>query len=322
MRQRFVSRRFVLAGTAAAAGAAPNIAAGQAPVHLTVGTTPMDAGLGPVVGIRAGIYRRYGLDAELMMMSSGAAMAAAVAGGALHIGGSSLMGLISAHAKGIPFHIVAPSSIYLSEKPGELVLVRSDAPIRAVADLNGKTIASPALGDLLSTATLLWIDQNGGDSKSVRLVEVPSSAMAAALESGRIDAAAMAEPRISDALRSGNVRIFGKMYDAIGKRFLVSALFARTDFIDANRDTIVRLARAQREANAFANAHPDQTAPWLAEVAKVELQTIQHSKRELFAETLVLGNIQRVIEAAARYKVIERVFEARELISPVVLNLR
>jgi hypothetical protein len=67
---------------------------------------------------------------------------------------------------------------------------------------------------------------------------------------------------------------------------------------------VARFAKAQCEANAFANAHPDQTAPWLADFAKIDLDAIQHGRREIFDETLVVDNLQRVIDAAARYKVI------------------
>jgi NitT/TauT family transport system substrate-binding protein len=315
------SRRVFLA-SAAAAATAPISARAQALVHLTIGTTPIDAGIAPVVGVRTGIYKKYGLDVELVTMNSGAAMSAAVAGGSLQVGSSSLMGLITAHARGVPFQIVAPANLYTTDRPGEALIVRSDSSIRTAADLSGKTFASTALGDLLSIGTLLWIDQNGGDSKAVREIELPTASIPAALEAGRIDAAAIAEPRLSNLVRAGSARILAKMYDAIAKHFLIAAFFIRSDYGDANRDTIVRLARATREINAFANAHPDQTAPWLAELAKVDVATIVSGKREIFAETLALGEIQPVIEAAARYKTIERAFDARGLVSPAIINLR
>jgi NitT/TauT family transport system substrate-binding protein len=315
------SRRVFLA-SAAAAATAPISARAQALVHLTIGTTPIDAGIAPVVGVRTGIYKKYGLDVELVTMNSGAAMSAAVAGGSLQVGSSSLMGLITAHARGVPFQIVAPANLYTTDRPGEALIVRSDSSVRTAADLSGKTFASTALGDLLSIGTLLWIDQNGGDSKAVREIELPTASIPAALEAGRIDAAAIAEPRLSNLVRAGSARILAKMYDAIAKHFLIAAFFIRSDYGDANRDTIVRLARATREINAFANAHPDQTAPWLAELAKVDVATIVSGKREIFAETLALGEIQPVIEAAARYKTIERAFDARELVSPAIINLR
>jgi ABC-type nitrate/sulfonate/bicarbonate transport system substrate-binding protein len=177
-------RRSFLAGPADVCFAAPSVVRVQQLVHLTVGDPPSDPGITPVVGISTGIYRRYGIDLTIQVMATGAATSAAVAGGALQVGGSSLMGLIDAHVGGIPFQIVAPASVYVSDRAAEALVVRKDAPIRSAADLTGKTVASPALGDLLSTATMAWIDANGGNAKLVHQVELPPSATAAALESG------------------------------------------------------------------------------------------------------------------------------------------
>jgi NitT/TauT family transport system substrate-binding protein len=308
--------------TAAGAAGVPVRLLAQPLTHLVVGTAPTDSGLPPVIAQRIGSYRRNGLDVDVQFMPSGAAITAAVVGGTLQIGATSLMGLVAARAKRIPFQIVAPTTVYLSDRPGELLLVRKDSPIRTAADLNGKTIASPAIGDLLSTSTLAWIDQNGGDAKTVRQIELPSSATPAALEAGRIDAAAMNEPRLSEAMQAGNVRAIGKPYDAIAPRFLIACFVTMTDYVAGHADTIQRFARAHREANAFANAHPEQTAVWLGEVARLDPEAIRRGKREIFAETLLVADVQRVIDAAARFKVIDRAFDARELISPAVLNLR
>ena len=274
----------------------------------------------PIYAQRAGFYRKYGLTVDFQMINSGAAVSAAIIGGALQIGGSSLMGLVQAHTKGIKFQMVTPAAIYISGKPSDVMMVRTDSPYRTAADLNGKTFASPALHDLLSTTSMAWIDQNGGDSKSMHQVELPPSAMPAALDAGRVDVAAMSEPRVAVALRAGNLRILGKPYDVIAPTFLISAFFGLPDVIEANRDAIERLARAHHDANDFANAHPDQTLPWLVETAKID--TSFSGGRATFTDTLRARDIQPVIEAAVRFKVIDRSFDANELISPVVANLR
>ena len=289
-------------------------------MRLVVSTAPVDGGIGALVALRGGFFKDHGLDVELRSVSSGAAQAAAVVGGSVQVAASNLLGLITAHVKGVPFQIVAPGGMYFSEKPAEMLVVRDDPTIRVAADLNGKTLASSALGDLDSVAALAWIDQHGGDSKTVRRVEIPPTATQAALESGRIDAAGLQEPRLSVALKGGRIRVLGHMYDAIAKRFLVSAEFATVEFVAANRDAVTRYYRAQLEANAYANAHQDITARWLAEFASADLDTILHTPRKSLAESLDLAMIQPVIASAVRYKVIERGFEPRELVSPAILN--
>jgi NitT/TauT family transport system substrate-binding protein len=315
-------RRVEFLAAAGAVVALPRPAGAQAPIRLAVATAAIDSGLPPVVAQRGGFFEREGLDVDVQSLASGAAIAAAVAGGSLQIGASSLIGLITAHTKGVPFQIVSPGSIYLSDKPTTALLVKTDAPYKSGADLNGKTIASPAIGDMQSISTFAWIDKNGGNSGSVKHVELAPAAVMAALEAGRIEAATLTEPRLSAAVRGGSVRVLAKVYDAIAPRFLVSCEVAMADYIAANRNVVERYARAERQARIFANAHQDQTAQWLSQFAKIDVDAIGRSRREIFEEDLALNDIQVVIDAAARYKVIERPFNARDMVSPVVLNLR
>ncbi|HEV8022390.1 MAG TPA: ABC transporter substrate-binding protein, partial [Candidatus Lustribacter sp.] len=203
-----------------------------------------------------------------------------------------------------------------------LLVVRKDSPIRGGADLNGKIVAAPALGDFFSITMRAWVDQNGGDSSTLREIELPTAGTPAALAAGRIDAAVLNEPVLSQTLNDGLTRVLGKPYDAIATRFPIACNFALTDFISANRDAIQRFYRAMLQGNVFGNAHPDQTAPWLADVSKVDLAKINRGHREVLAESIDVALVQRVIDAAARYRAIDRSFDAHDLISPVVLNLK
>jgi ABC-type nitrate/sulfonate/bicarbonate transport system substrate-binding protein len=132
----------------------------------------------------------------------------------------------------------------------------------------------------------------------------------------------MSEPRVSQLIKSGDARAIGKPYDVIGEKFLISGFFAQPDVISANRDAIERLARAHHDANVFANAHPDQTAPWLAEIAHLDVASVLQYNRAYLSEVLLAADIQPMIDAAARFNIIERSFDAKEIISPVVSNLR
>ena len=317
-----MSRRSILAGAGTACAAVPLRLAAQSLIHLSVGTLPNDAGLGPVIAQRGGFYQRNGLDVDVVFMNSSATMSAAMVGGSLQIGGAPIMSLILSHIKGLPFQIVGPGNMYVSTKPSELLVVRKDSPIRSAADLNGKVVAAPALGDFFSITMRAWVDQNGGDSSTLREIELPTAGTPAALAAGRIDAAVLPEPVLSQTLNSGLTRVLGKPYDAIASRFPIAANFALPDFINANHDAIQRFYRAEVQANAFGNAHPEQTAPWLADVTKVDAATINRGHREVLAEGIDVALVQRVIDAAARYKAIDRGFDARDLISPAVLNLK
>jgi NitT/TauT family transport system substrate-binding protein len=278
----------------------------------------VDDGAPLLYAMHSGAFKAAGIDVNLTLMKSGAAIASAVAGGAIDIGLSSIVPLIGAHTHGIPFVFVAPAAIYTSTAPYAALLVKKDSPLKTPRDLNGKTLASPALKDLIATSNLAWIDQNGGNSTTVKIVELPGSAVLAALDNGRIDGGTLLEPRLSQALESGTVRVLGTPFDAYGKRFVISSWFSTTDYVRANTDVIRRFARVIREANAYSNTHHAATAPLLAALAKVDVGTITRSTRVEYGDALNVKELQSVVDVTAKYKVIDRPFDADELISPAV----
>lgn len=270
--------------------------------------------------LHAGLFQRAGLDVDMQRVPSGAAAAAAVVGGAVQLGYAGIVPVLAGHLRGVPLQLIAPGSIYTTEHPTQLMLVLADSPIRTGRDLNGKTIGSPSLNDLMSTANLAWIDANGGDSRTVKEIEIPQAAAIAAMEANRIDAVTLIEPRLSQALATGRFRVLGKSFDGIAKRFLGGAWFADADYVAKNPDPFQRFARVMRVASAYANAHPSETAPLVAAEMQVDLQTISRSRRLVFDETFILADLQAIIDSMAKYHVIEKAFPAEDLISTVVRN--
>ncbi len=287
---------------------------------LHVATIDNDTESAILIGMKEGLFRKAGLDIDLTAMNSGAAAAAAVAGNAAQIGQSSLVTLINAHARGIPFTLVAPGGLITSNVQYAAALVRKDSPIKTGSDLNGKIFAVPALQDLNTIAAMLWIDQNGGDSRTVKFVELPAAASVTAIEEGRVDAAQVGTPVLTAALEDGKTRVLAQIFDAFGSRFDNAAWFVTTDYAKANPDVVQRFAGVMRQASVLANTHRAETLTLIADFRHLEPQTLAHMARIEFAEYLDPRDIQPLIDAAAKYKAIPAPFPAQEMISPLALK--
>ena len=86
-------------------------------------------------------------------------------------------------------------------------------------DLNGKTIGTSALRDLQHVAVLKWMDQNGGDSKTVRAVELGLFQAPPALVAGRVDAYPLVEPILTN--EKDNFRIIAAPFDVMDQGYLL-----------------------------------------------------------------------------------------------------
>ena len=304
-KRRFVSLFFV---TALLAG---GVARAQTQATIRVATVSFDAGAEPYYAAAMGFFQRAGLNVEITSISSGAAIGAAVAGGAADIGFSNIVSLATAHDTGVPVVVIAPASLYLSRVPQTALIVAKNSPVTSAKDLNGKIVAVNGIRSVPEIGADAWMDQNGGSAASIRYVEMTNGAIGEAVASGRIDAGVVSEPDLTAAL-SGNTRALGYIYDAIGKQFVVSAWFTTSSWARAHPDLIRRYVAAIEETARWANAHQAESAKILMAQSKVQITAA--TKRVIYGEKLDVKEIQASIDAAARYKVVKTVFPAEDLI--------
>jgi NitT/TauT family transport system substrate-binding protein len=311
-------------GTFLAAGAAltgaPAVAGAQALQNIRVAAAPDEDVLGALWGAQSGIFRKYGLAVDVQRANSGSAVAAAVAGGSIDVGKSSPMSLLTAHARGLPFVFEAPASIYSSDAPYAALICAKDAPLRTGRDLNGKTIAVSSLGDLYTVVNSAWIDQNGGDAKTVKWLELPSAAVAEAIAGGRVDAATMSNPILVDALATGKTRILAYSFDAIGHRFVAALYFTTADYATKNADVMSRFRKGLYEAHAYVNAHRAETVDTVVKFTGYPAETVRKMQRVTMGLSLDPKLIEPMLDAGVRYKVIPHTFDVKEMCDPAALT--
>lgn len=318
-RRRVTSRAQVLALSLGAVLLPPPVLAQNALVQIKAGSALDDEATPYLYAMQSGLFRRNGIDALVQPVTSGSVSAAGVIGGAYDVGQSSVTSLCAAHARGLPLVLVAPAGLFDAALGQFALVVRSDSPIRTGADLSGKTVSVSSLNDYFSLAVRAWTDAQGGDSSTVKLIEVPMPLSAAAVVSGRIDGAALVQPFLDAAVAGKQVRSIGNPGAALGQRYLQSAWFMTKDYTEKNPDVVLRFIRVMREAQTYANAHPAETAPLLAQFTKVEANAVP-AVRTRQGVTFDLGMIQPLIDAAARYKMIPARFDARDFIYPAALR--
>lgn len=302
----------------AALGLASRVFAQTAPALPTVrvATQAFDDMIAMLYAQRLGWFQRAGLDVQVeRQTTSGAAIGAAILGGTFDIGKMGLSDVIEAHEKGIPFVIVAPAGIYTSALPTTGLLVLKDGPIVSGKDLNGKIVAQTSLGDIGSVTLDAWMDQNGGDWHSIHYVEMPMSAIPAAIEAGRVDAGGSLEPVLAQALASGKYRLI-PTYSAVAPTFAYAVWVTTRDWADKHRAIVKTLASVLAQAAAYTNAHHADTAAMLSDFSSIPLERIQSMPRILIGTTLRASLIQPVIEAAVRNHTIEHTFPAADILDP------
>jgi NitT/TauT family transport system substrate-binding protein len=285
------------------------------PITIQVASNAADDVTPILYAQKMGLFAKAGLDVQLQRMNSGAAVTAAVIGGAVDIGKSSIIPLINAHVHGVPVEIVAPGEMWDPAAPISGMLVKKDGPIQTARDLEGKTVAVVALGDLTDTGVRAWLDQSGVNPKSVHYLEMPSSAVLAALNNGRIDGANVSNPIFTQIVASGQVRVISRPADAIAHHYLITAFFGTDAYLAKNAAAVAKFVQVLRTAAAYTNTHHAETIAMTAGFWGIDPAALASMNRATVGLTLDPRDIQPVVDASAKYGVIESSFDARQLIA-------
>jgi NitT/TauT family transport system substrate-binding protein len=305
-------KRALFLGSMLAATALP--AGAQTPplVPLKVGTSPSEVSGEIFYGVEQGFFKKSGLDVQIVMLPNGGAVAAALASGAIDIGLADVMSMVNAHVHGLPFTYLSPGLQNSVNAPTFAVIVAANSPFREAKDIKG-TMAVSGLNNIAQIATQAWIDNNGGDAKAVKFIEMPFATMPAALAAGTIQASSANEPWLTSAIDRGD-RVIYEGVKPIAPVFLLGGWATTNDWIHKNPATANRFIGALREIAVWSNAHHDDSAPILAKYSKIPIETISHMRRGDFAVRFDPALIQPVIDAAAKYGAIPTAFRASEII--------
>jgi NitT/TauT family transport system substrate-binding protein len=306
-----------LAGAASAAALARPAAAADT---VRIGVLGIDMSMQPYYAQLLGTFEKSGLTAELMPFNSGSAAAAALTGGSIDVSFTDTITLVSAHAHGVPLSYIAPGSIHTPDSGTDVVIVAKGGPIQTAADFNGKTVAVNGIKNILQIPLQGWIDNNGGDSKTVKFVEIPFPAMAPAVANGTIDAAATVEPFITISLATANFREVPQSVKAIAPSYALGGWAVRNDWAAANPTIVRKLVAMYADTAKWGNTNHAQSAQVMVTEAKTPADLANKMRRCTYSERLTVGLFQPVIDAAAKYGVIATSFPARDIFNPIAFK--
>jgi NitT/TauT family transport system substrate-binding protein len=306
--------RFAASALAAVAAATPLArAVAQTPPTIRIGINASDTYAEPFYANANGFFKDAGLNAELVMLANTGATASALAGGALDVGISSLTSIAQGHERGLPFSAFAPAGMFSERAPTTLLMVAKDSPLHTARDLQGKTIATLDVRGVTEVAMNTWAAANGADASTYKYVEMPFGTMAAAVATGRVDAAMIAEPALTPSFAT--IRELGAPYAAIAKEWYIALYFARTDWLAQNTDTARRFANVIQRTAVWANTHHAQSAPLLSDMTKIPVGVTSAMRRVSYAERLDVALMQPMLDAAAKTGLLKDRVAARDLIA-------
>jgi NitT/TauT family transport system substrate-binding protein len=218
---------------------------------LKIGYTAPGAGYADLyVAADHGIYKKHGLNVELVRLNDSSQLVAGLTSGSVQVGVGVGQDTAAAIMKGTDLRYVA-----MSEPRYNLELWASP-DIKSVADLKGKKVALTSPGSQSDFGLTALLKKHGLTRNDVTGVFVKSiPAEVAALQSGAVSALLTQPPQGTETREKGAVRI-ATLTDL---DFPLGMYTVQGKYLDANREVVRRFVQAEAEALQFLRTNEKDT---------------------------------------------------------------
>jgi NitT/TauT family transport system substrate-binding protein len=285
------------------------------PTTLKVGVIPI-ADVAPLyVGIKQGFFKQENLNIQPQLAEGGATITAQVVSGDLQVGFSNVTSLVIASSKKLPVQIVASGVNGAKDDSGawDAVLSKKGSPIKDVKALEGKTVSVNNLNNVGPLTINNAMEKAGADYKKVKYVEVPFPDANAALETGRIDAAFVVEPFVSQGTARG-ANAVTHSFEETAPSYAVATYFATKQYAAQNKDVLDRFVRAINKSLAYSQSHPDLVRQVVPTYTKIPKDVAAKMKLPQWSANLNEPSIQQTADLAQKYGFIKDKPDMGELI--------
>jgi NitT/TauT family transport system substrate-binding protein len=232
------------------------------PVTVRLGYFPNLTHAPALVGIQGGIFKKhFGKNVTLQTSSfnAGGDVITAMFAGSLDasfIGpGPAISGFQKSGGKAL--RIVSGST-----SGGAYLVVKSD--IKSAADLKGKTISTPQLGNTQDVALRAWLkskglktDTSGGGD--VHVLPQDNSLTLTTFESGDIDGAWVPEPWATRMVKEGHGKILVDEKDLWPNgKYVTANVIVSTSFLNQHPDVVKQLIEGEQASINYIKTNPTQ----------------------------------------------------------------
>jgi NitT/TauT family transport system substrate-binding protein len=239
--------------------AMPSAAQADTKVSIMVGGFEKQIYLPAKLAESLGYFKDEGLDVELLNEPAGVDAENEMLAGAVQ----GVVGFydhsIDLQAKGK----FVESVVQFSQAPGEVEMVSTKHPeIKSPADFKGMSLGVTGLGSSTNFLTQYLAVKNGvklGDFTSVPVGA--GNTFIAAMQQDKIQAGMTTEPTISRLIKTGDASVLIDMRtmdgtkQALGGTYPAASLYMQTAWVEANKDTVQKLANAFVKTLKYINTH-------------------------------------------------------------------
>jgi NitT/TauT family transport system substrate-binding protein len=300
MKRRQILVMAAVTASAIAFGILPSAA--QETVKLAVGQRGNWDTSVPELGKRAGIFKKHGLELDILYTQGGGETQQAVLSGSVDVGiAAGTGGVFGAFAKGAPVRIIGAQTTGAAD----YWYVRADSPLKTIKDAAADTtIAYSTNGSSTHTIVRALIKQHDLKAKTVATGGPPGTFTQ--VMSGQINVGWAAPPFGVDALDQSKIRIVARGNDLPEiKDQTIRLLITNVQTLQRRKDVIDRFIQAYRETVDWMYSSPEVIKEY-AQFNNISEDLAKRIRDEFFSKAMLVPDkiqgIDALMEDAVTFK--------------------
>lgn len=290
----------LFAATAASAGAAR----AEDQLKLTIGQRGnWDTAIAHL-GVKAGIFKKHGIELELIYTSGSGETLQPVISGSVDLGlAVGTLGAIAAYAKGAPVRIIGAEATGAAD----YWYAKTTSPIKTLQDTNGRTLAYSTNGSSTHSIVRAFINEFKLTAKPTPTGNPPSTLTAVMTD--QVDVGWASPPFGLKEIDEGKIRVVAKATDAaLVRGQTIRVIVANADSLAKKKDAIARFVQGYRETIEYMYGDNPQVMKDYAEFVGVPEPLAKKVRDEFFPKSLVwpdeIKGVDSLMEEAVTLKFI------------------
>src|SRR6202163_656763 len=247
----------------------------QAQTKIQIGCTATSDCASAMVAVDEGLFKKHGLDAEMVLIGINSNIPAAILSNSIQIGGPTSTVFLQAADGGLDLVAVSGASIMNPTSNGNIAaFVRNGITIKEPKDFVGKKVGAPGLGAFLHVLFVKWLVEKSVDPKAVNFVEVTFPTMADIIKSGGVDAVLTAEPFVTRMLSAGLGSVGARYAVELGRTDPIIFYAASREWADKNAATVKKFRDAIAESAQIVNSDREKASASISKFTKQPLELV------------------------------------------------
>jgi NitT/TauT family transport system substrate-binding protein len=267
-----MTRLMAAAAIAVLLPAGPVLAQGK----IQVGCTATSDCGSAMVAIDEGIFKKHGLEAEMVLIGINSNIPAAILSNSIQIGGPTSTVFLQAADGGLDLVAVGGATVMSPVTNNNVAaFVRNGITISEPKDFIGKKVGAPGLGAFLHVLFVKWLVEKGVDPKRVNFVEVTFPTMMDIVKSGSVDAVLTGEPFVTRMTNAGLGTVGARYAAELGRTEPIIFYAASREWAAKNPEIVKKFRAAIAEAAPIVNGDREKASASISKFTKQPLELVK-----------------------------------------------